>query len=505
MLIPYPELEKRHKFKPKGVVHIGGSTGQERFFYANAGIENVVWIEAIPKVFEELKRNVSGFPKNIALNACISDKDFKSVTFNVSSHGGESSSVFNFKEHSKHYPDIKFVEQLKLTTIRVDTLLTMKEIDIRDYDYLSCDLQGSELVALKSMGDMLRCFNYVYIEVNKTHLYENMPLVGEIDSYLSDFGFNPVDEKYTPLGWGDKFYVKDQDMSSVFNRQREARVVRNGIVNVPPKFLTEHPFPYPPDNKLIFEKWYYANYVETPERLYLPIQWTGYHCTHSFGNNEQKVKELQDYVDTLDRTKKYYTIHQFDLGCMVDFKDLDILVFGMAGGRIDYCLPLLCQPHRFEFSQPKTLFASFVGRRTHPLRETVINNLKNKQGCYISEAQHDLSAYCSILASSTFGVCVRGYGNNSFRIQESIQYGAIPVIISNERLEPHGIPFEEYGVYIDESDAGNVYEILQNLTVDEVTEKQSKLKWYFDSYFLYGSNRKIILDILNKNNDNPSS
>jgi hypothetical protein len=71
MLIDYPALAKRHNFKPKGVLHIGGSTGQERFFYAEAGIENVIWVEALPNVFQTLKQNVSGYPKNICLNACI--------------------------------------------------------------------------------------------------------------------------------------------------------------------------------------------------------------------------------------------------------------------------------------------------------------------------------------------------------------------------------------------------------------------------------------------------
>ena len=68
------------------------------------------------------------------------------------------------------------------------------------------------------------------------------------------------------------------------------------------------------------------------------------------------------------------------------------------------------------------------------------------------------------------------------------------MIVSNERLEPHGIPFEKYGYYIDEKDADNIYEILQEKTVDEITEKQALLKYYYDNYFTYTANKKIILE-----------
>lgn len=499
MLIPFDTLTQRHKFKPKGVVHIGGSTGQERFFYANAGIENVVWIEAIPDVFNQLKANVSCYPNNIALNACISDKDYQNVVFNISSNGGESSSIFNFQEHSNFHPDVTFIDKIRLTTIRVDSLFIAKGIDVRNYDYLSLDIQGSELNALKSMGDMLRLFKYVYVEVNKIPLYENIPLVGEIDAYLAEFGFEPVDEKYTGAGWGDKFYIKKQDVNSVFKRQQAKPALREGIVNnIPDEFMQEIRFHYPPDNHEIFERWYYLNYNQPSERLYIPIQWTGVLVNNNFGNDLPTIARLQSFIDGLDRSKKYYTIHQFDLGCMVDFKDLDILVFGMAGGRIDYCLPLLCQPHKFEFNVEKTLFASFIGRRTHPVRDKIIDALKDKQGCYISEAKHDMSAYCSIIAHSIFTICGRGFGNNSFRVQEALQYGSIPVIISDERLEPHNIPFEEYGYFIHSDSVDSIYTLLTTLTTTEIKLKQEKLKHYYDKYFSYSGTKSIILEQLKK-------
>jgi hypothetical protein len=404
--------------------------------------------------------------------------------------------MLEFGTHANNHPDVTFVDKINLSTIRVDTLLNAKQIDIRKYDFLNLDLQGAELKALKSMGDMLRVFKYLYIEVNRADVYIGCPKFEEICEYVESYGFELKEVKWTGANWGDAFFQKKKDMGSVFSKHLHKHIPKKGMVEVPNEFMVDMPFCYPDDNRKVFEKWYYETFNEVTERLYLPVQWTAYHVTHNFGNDLNAISKLQRFIDSLDKTKKYYTIHQFDLGCMVDFKDLDILVFGMAGGRIDYPLPLLCMPHKFEYDNPKTLFASFVGRKTHPLREKMIEGLKHRQGCYVSENKHDLSSYCSILSSSTFGLAPVGFGLNSFRLQECLQYGAIPVIIADKRLEPHNIPFEEYGVFINESDAGNVYDILQEMTVDDITEKQSKLKYYFEFYFTYHSNRRIILEKL---------
>ena len=496
MLIPFNLLCRKYDIKPKGVFHVGANNCAEISDYYNNGVERSVWIEALPGIYKELKEVISKYPKTIGINACVSDVNGKEVDFNVSSNHGESSSMFEFDLHSQYHPDVTFIDKIKLKTRRIDSLIIEKSINIREFDFLNCDLQGNELAALKGMGDMLRVFKFVYIELNQKELYKGIPLFDEVNAYLEDFGFELKEVKWTGAGWGDGFYMKRTDMNSVFKKHSFKPILQDRIVSVPNHFMPTMPFNYPDDNENVFEHWYYENYKEKTGREYLPVQWTAYHVKHSFGNDQNAIKEIQAWVDKLPHTHKYYTICQFDLGCMVDFKDLDVLVFGMAGGRIDYCLPLLSMPHKFQFNNHRTLFATFVGRKTHPIREHVFTNLQNKNGCYVSEHKHDLSAYCSLLASSVFSVCPRGFGNASFRIQESIQYGAIPVIVSDVRLEPHGIPFEEYGYYIDEKDAGSIYEILQEKTVDEITEKQSKLKYYFENYFSYQGNKKIILEKL---------
>jgi hypothetical protein len=125
----------------------------------------------------------------------------------------------------------------------------------------------------------------------------------------------------------------------------------------------------------------------------------------------------------------------------------------MAGPRIDYPLPMLCTPHKFNFAIPekKTYIASFIGSYTHPLRATMVDQLKDKEGYYISTRHHDLREYCQVMSQSKYALCPRGYGQSSFRIQEAIDFGAIPIYISDEHIFPYNQGFL-YGYAIDPQD-----------------------------------------------------
>ena len=122
MLIPFSTLLKKYGIAPKGVLHIGASTGQEAKDYFDSGVENVIWIEAIPFVFEKLKLNIARYPKMVALNHCISNVDNKVVTFNISSHEAQSSSMLQLGTHKTAHPDVKYIGAIDVITKRIDTL-----------------------------------------------------------------------------------------------------------------------------------------------------------------------------------------------------------------------------------------------------------------------------------------------------------------------------------------------------------------------------------------------
>lgn len=225
-------------------------------------------------------------------------------------------------------------------------------------------------------------------------------------------------------------------------RYKQKLAIANAIQRVPLELQPRQAHKYPEDNTHEFERWFRDNTsaqeLASKDRTYLPIFWTGYWCNNGYGTKERGRNIIQRFMNNLPRSKKYFTICQYDDGCMVDFKDLDIKIFGMSGGRIDYPIPLLCMPHKFEFpGVQKDIFCSFVGSDTHPIRKEIIKQLSGKPGYYVTLKKHNLKDYCNILARSVFTLCPRGYGKSSFRIAEAIHYGAIPIYVSDEFIHPY--------------------------------------------------------------------
>lgn len=226
-----------------------------------------------------------------------------------------------------------------------------------------------------------------------------------------------------------------------------ARKPQPGMVPIPAQLKPTQRMIYPPDNTMPFERWYLNSYLSSDarERLYLPIQWTALYCNNNFGKCNKTRATIQTVLNGLDKNKKYYTIVQYDDGILNDITGLDIKVFAMSGPRIDYPLPLLCTLHGFKFNCKRDIFASFIGRETHPIRTAMIKQLYGKEGYYISTKPHSLKDYCEILARSKYALCPRGYGQSSFRIQEAIEYGAVPVYISDEFIFPYNMPTFVFG------------------------------------------------------------
>lgn len=270
------------------------------------------------------------------------------------------------------------------------------------------------------------------------------------------------------------------------------------MIHVPEKFQRRHPFKYPEDNHSPFEEWYFDNYdFQEGDREYLPIFWTGYYIRAKFGQHKPAMVDLQKFLNTLDRSKKYYTIVQYDNGLLHDVSHLDIKVFSMSGGRTDYPLPLISEEHEqiHEYGK-RNIFLNFIGQLTHPLRVQMMRWLQHAPQNYISTKKHDLFNYTKALSQSVFTLCPRGFGPTSFRIQEALQYGSIPVYISDEFVIPHNIPFTDYGVLIDAQDANRVHDILMSIPPEEIRRKQEAIPDIYKKYFTYEGSRERIKEHL---------
>lgn len=209
MMISFNYLFQKHNIKPTGVLHLGASTGQELATYIQFGMKPMVFVEAIPSVYEQLKRNISGCLEAIAINACIADEDGKEVVFNVSNNEAQSSSFLELGHHKVIHPEVHYVEAINMTTKTVASIVRENNIDLSKFNFLNADLQGAELMALKGMGSLILYFKYLYLEVNMTDTYVGCPHVSEIDEYVAEYGFRRVETgNWVAESWTDSLYER---------------------------------------------------------------------------------------------------------------------------------------------------------------------------------------------------------------------------------------------------------------------------------------------------------
>lgn len=268
------------------------------------------------------------------------------------------------------------------------------------------------------------------------------------------------------------------------------------MIQVPEQFRPHIRVDYPPNNDLIFEEWFFKN-IRFSERMgfdgkrtYLPIFWTSYYVNHNYGNDKVKLQELQDFINSLDKSKKYFTIVQYDDGILNDVSGIDLKVFGMGGGHYDYPLPLIAKPHPYSFTSQRDIFCNFMGGLTHQIRKDLLGVAK-RAGYLVSTSSMPIEQYCLNLSRSVFTLAPRGYGVTSFRLMEAVQYGSIPVYISDHKMVPHNLAFD-YGVIIDPHDIPNIDKILRSFTPEQIAEKQEKLKAAYE-IFTYEYCKEAIL------------
>jgi len=267
------------------------------------------------------------------------------------------------------------------------------------------------------------------------------------------------------------------------------------IKSVPDVFTIATNHTYPPGNDMIFEEYFKNNFLNLnhqSDRIYLPILWTNFYISRNYGNSD--MSDIQLFLDNLPRDKKYFTIVQWDDGILNDLKDLDIKIYS-SGGVGDYAIPLINRPHDM-INRDRDIFASFIGviNGRHRIRERLRDSLTNKDGYFISETC-GFTKFKEVMERSIFSLCPRGYGKTSFRINESLNLGSIPVYIYDDPWIPFNdlVDFEEYGILIPENEIDNIDNILKNIPKEKLIILQNKGREVYRDYFTYeGCFNKIL-------------
>lgn len=201
MLIKFNKL-KEYDVIPRGVIHVGMHECEEYPIYRDAGVEDMIFIEAN----EQLVKNViNDKPRIHIVHAAVSDK-IETVTFNITNNG-ESSSILELGDHAKIYPGIVYTESVEMVTSTLDMIVENVGVPLKTWNVLNLDIQGAELQAMRGFTNW-EYVEAVFTEVNYREMYVGCALIEEITEFLADKGFKKVEEVDTGAGWGDALYVR---------------------------------------------------------------------------------------------------------------------------------------------------------------------------------------------------------------------------------------------------------------------------------------------------------
>lgn len=215
MLIEFSQcneiIKASHGAGVKKIFHVGAHTGEEALPYSAAHVEQVVWFEANHALLPQLDAYIGKFAmQQTIVPYALWDKD-ETLNFNITNNF-QSSSFFDLQTHAMHYPEIVVTEKKQIQAFRLDKLIDMEPqyLPFTDFEFMNIDTQGAELAVLKGLGRHIDqpSIKGIYLEVNAEPLYKGIPLVDEIDGYLTEHDFCRIVTKWTQAGWGDAFYLK---------------------------------------------------------------------------------------------------------------------------------------------------------------------------------------------------------------------------------------------------------------------------------------------------------
>ena len=203
MLIPF---EKLPMGKVNGIIHVGAHEAEELPGYLLSGVRKIAWIEANPGKAELLNKKISKYPEMVVGNFAAGASN-GSTLFNIANNG-QSSSVLPLGTHEKLHPDVYFTNQVEVEIRRIDDWMTSQKLDRHSFNFITLDIQGYEIMALKGAVKQLGFVDFIVSEISNTELYAGGAVAEQLDEFLADFGFERILTAMTPQGWGDAFYFK---------------------------------------------------------------------------------------------------------------------------------------------------------------------------------------------------------------------------------------------------------------------------------------------------------
>lgn len=157
--------------------------------------------EANPVSYEVCLKNTQDYPSITVINQAVNDFDGKckfypmdkDKTITTWEDGNQGASSL-YKSNGSYDHIEKYVQyEIEVPCTRLDTFCEKNNID--QVDIIWMDLQGAELKALKSLGEMLQTVQIIHTELEMNPMYEGQCLFSDVYDYLKLNNFD--------LDWGD--------------------------------------------------------------------------------------------------------------------------------------------------------------------------------------------------------------------------------------------------------------------------------------------------------------
>ncbi len=183
----------------KGILHLGAHRGKEAEVYSWF-TKKVIWIEANPKIFLDLKNHIKYYYKQQAFNVLLGEKNRANADFYLSNKDSSCSSIYDLSEEVKKGKlwkehDVKMLSKIKIDMKTLDHVVIDKKINIQNYDHWIIDLQGAELDALRGAKKSLKKCKSLNVEISKKNFYaEGSTKWKNLKKYLIGEGFKLVKE-----------------------------------------------------------------------------------------------------------------------------------------------------------------------------------------------------------------------------------------------------------------------------------------------------------------------
>jgi hypothetical protein len=261
--------------------------------------------------------------------------------------------------------------------------------------------------------------------------------------------------------------------------------------------------PYPPYHEGPYIEEYFYDYYKNNKSIFddtgytlIPIFWTTAYLYRV---------DVQSYINYLPKNKRYFCVSQHD-DSVKEILPVGTKVFSAGGNSGGIPIPLVCSPIRYKNeNNKKDIFCSFVGSKTHTVRDKMVDALKNDSMFYIDCGEwsfniekHKETHFLDIISRSKFTLCPRGYGAQSFRFYEALQLGSVPIYIHDDnKWLPYSdiLEWNTFAIVLHIKDIDTLKDILLSITEDELGNMIESGKRAYNNYFKMDN---LPLRILNK-------